>query len=264
MPDDKKVVEIAEEPKPQDDITIELDEKNEPIKQTEVKKEEPKYNPDEIKKLTEEAVKKATAPLYYELREFKKKQQEAPAPIAKKEPEPEQDEWDIKFSKDYKSALREFNQQQFKELRQAEIEQARVQSEQQRVVTLLDNNKKKVMEKHPELNDIASEKYQLFEKAVKDNPAYRDDPFGPVLAMRDMEEELRSSGRLDESTKKIMDKEISRIARTNGATVPAGSSQSSNKIVLTKDERDLCDRNGWKYESYISTKKKLSNGGIEV
>lgn len=256
--------EIKEsEIKPGEEVTVELDDNNEPIKAAEKQKEEPRYvRPEDL----EEKLKKQNAQYFHEQRKLSEKidkltsHLQTPAQPAKKE-EPA-DEWDLKIQKDWKGTVRELARLEAQELRRQEVEQSRVHNEQEKRVTLLEGNKRKVLDKHPELEDSASDKAVVFQKIISQNPDYLYDPFGPVLAMRDMEDELRSRGQIiDEPTKNIVDKEVNRRARTNASAVPQGSSANGNKIVLTKDEREFCDHNGIKYDAYAKNRKMTSNQG---
>lgn len=66
------------------------------------------------------------------------------------------------------------------------------QEMQQESNTLLENNKKLVLEKYPQLNDENSALAQRFKKVISQHPEYLSKVDGPVLTMRKMEEELSS------------------------------------------------------------------------
>lgn len=243
-------IEIKDDEKEIKDIEIDLDKKD--VKEPEKKE----YNPDEIKKITEEAVKKATAPLYYEMRQLKQPKTE---PVTPKAPEVPADEWDQKIQKDWKGTVRELARQEHQEIRKAEREAEKAENEKQKNTDLLESNKRKVLERHPELNDTDSEKASLYRQIVTENPAYVFNPFGPVLAMRDMEDRMREDGRMvDEPTKKIVEKEISRQTRANGTQAPSGTKSTGNKVILTSQEREYCDRMNMKYEEFAKMKQATS------
>jgi len=115
------------------------------------------------------------------------------------------------------------------------------------------------MDKHPELNDVTSIKYTTYRQIVEEHPEYLTNTHGPILAMHDMEERLREQGVPDTSTQKLVQKEVMRQVRTNGAVIPKGSAvSSSGKNVLSKEQKEFCDANGIKYENY----RRYSNLGI--
>ena len=252
----KEAVAVVEEADPNKDIEVNLDENNQVVKPEVKKVEEPKYVRAED---LNEAIRKSNAAFFAEQRKTQARLDEIAQGIKPKAPDVPQDEWDEKIQKDWKGTVRELARLEAQELRKQEIETQRVRDEETKSSQLLENNKRTVMQRHPELEDVSSEKYMLFRQIVEKTPDYKTNPFGPVLAMRDMEDELRSQGKLiDEPTKKIVDNEVNRRARTSATVVPNGNGSSVNKIVLTKDEKQYCDDHRIKYETFASTKQKLS------
>lgn len=256
MPKDKNDLENKDVSK---EISVELDENDQPIQKIE-KKEEPKYvRPEDLN----EALRKSNAAFFAENRKLQSKIDEfiqRASPKAPLTPAVPADEWDEKVQKDWKGAVRELARIEAAELRKQEREEEATQREQSQRVNLLESNKKKVLEKHPDLNDPTSDEAQVFQEVLQKNPDYLQNPFGPVLAMRDMEDVLKSKGVVDQGTQQIVQKEVARQARTSAAAVPAGGAGgASNKIVLSKDEKDFCDHNGIKYENYARNKKIFSS-----
>ncbi len=230
-------------------VTVTLDEKNQPVK-VEEKKEEPKYVTADILATTlQEAIKKATAPLYYEMRQSRENQK-PPQPV-QQPPKPEPTEWDAKLQKDWKGTVEELAEARVNDILQKReaLQRAEYENQQYKIESL--NNQKTVMAKHPELNDEDSIKTQTYRQILQEKPQYLNNVYGPILAMRDMEDKLRESGVVDNATKQVVDKEIARQVRTNGGIIPKGSPVSGKKsITLTKEQKELCDHNGWKYENY--------------
>lgn len=62
---------------------------------------------------------------------------------------------------------------------------------------LMEKNAQTVLERHPELNDTASEKWQIFQDILNKNPRWRTLPDGPLLTMYEMEKELHKRGDVD-------------------------------------------------------------------
>lgn len=240
VPDEK----LQEKPS---EITVQLDDNNQPIKQEE-KKEEPKYvTADALNASLTEAIKKATAPLYYEMR--KGREQQPTQPVIKKE-EPV-DEWDKKLQTNWRGTVEELAEAKFNKMMEVQAQKQAAEYQRQQTSQLLENNKTQVLKKHTELNDETSQKAEIYRQVLQERPEYLSNPFGPVLAMRDMEDRLRDLGVVDNSTRQVVDKEVARQTRTNGGVIPKGSTvQSKNSVTLSKDQKEFCDANGIKYENF--------------
>lgn len=254
---------VVEKIDPEKEVEVNLNEHNEPIKPEVKKIEEPRYVTAEQ---LQETQRKANAAFFAEQRKIQSMLERLEAGLKPKEivRETPPDEWDEKVQKNWKGTVEELAdaraEAKFKALREAEKAQEALEREQRETTDLLGKNKIAVMQRHPELDDPTSEKAQVFQSVITRNPSYLTNPYGPVLAMRDMEDELRSQGKfVDEPTKRAVETEVQRLARTNGTGIPKGNgSASANKVVLTKEERQYCDDHKIKYESFASTKQKLS------
>jgi len=168
------------------------------------------------------------------------------------------DELDKLAQTDWKAAVGKIAETRVKEIINAErvqIEQARGQTE---VAQLMEKNSQLVLSRHSELEDATSEKAQIFQDILNNNPRWRTSPDGPLLTMYEMESELRKRGYdVDGSIKTKVEAETERITRVTGSTLPASrATTSGNKIVLTREQREFCDQNGVKYEDYARTLKK--------
>lgn len=261
----KEVVIQDDVKQPEKEVNLEINENGQVVKPEAEKKQEPKYvTSDELSLSLEQAIKKATAPLYYELRNSKKSP-EAQTPAAQQTPTAQADEWDQKLQKDWKSTVKELARQEAGELRKQEREQERFEQEKQRNLNLLESNKKSVLERHPELNDEQSDKATFYRQVIQEHPEYLNNTFGPVLAMHEMEHKMRESGVLDSATKKTVEKEVLRQTRAGAGSLPKGAPSGRKTVTLTREDKELCDANGWDYGKYISNKHKLNgNGGVEA
>lgn len=259
---DEKEVQVTPEKEEMSEVTVHLDEKNQPIKPAETPKDEPRYvTAEQLQQALEASIKKATAPLYYEMR----KQREPAQPAIQPKPQVEPTEWDTKLQKDWKGTVEELAEARVEALlKRREAEQAAT-FERQKSYQLLEDNKKQVMSRHPDLSDESTVKNKVYSEILQARPEYLSNPFGPVLAMRDMEDKLREMGQLDTPTKQAVDKEVMRQVRTNGASIPKGTSTAGTKsITLTKEQKEFCDANGLKYESYVKYSKTPKNEGVEA
>lgn len=169
------------------------------------------------------------------------------------------DEYDKLVEKDWKGAVRKLAQEEAKALRQADREAEAKQRMAAQQLSILEQSKKTVVDRYPQLSDENSEISHKYREVVQKHPEYLSNEFGPELAMRSMEDELRSEGRLDEFSKKIVDKEIERRTRVGAASVPKASSPNSGKAILTKEDKEFCDFNGIKYDVFLRNKKVISS-----
>ena len=258
----KKVEEAVEIQDPEKEVSVEIDDNNNVVKPEVKKAEEPRYvKPEEL----QETLRKSNAAFFAEQRKIQATLERLESSLKPKETPREVpiDEWDLKVQKNWKGTVEELAdaraEAKYRQMREKEISEQKLQEEQTRTLTLLDNNKRTVMQRHPELEDPTSDKSRTFQDVISRNPDYLTNPFGPVLAMRDMEEELRSQGKMDEPVRKMVENEVQRRARTSATVVPNGNGNGQvNKIILTKDEKQYCDDHKIKYESFAATKHKLS------
>jgi hypothetical protein len=165
-------------------------------------------------------------------------------------------QWDTLAEKDWQTAI---------SLKaRIEAEQYYNQSQQtQRDTQLMEESKRAAATRHPELNDMNSEKSKIFLQIVQENPRYVQDPKGPIHAMRDMEERMREMGYKDDeivsAEKRGAKKEQERINRvkvqsSNGRTTP----KTTNSVTLTPDEVAFCKHNEIDPKMYAKNKMKFS------
>jgi len=177
-----------------------------------------------------------------------------------------EEEWDTLVKKDWKTAvdLRSI-------INARNVTQSRSQSEKHTVV--LEDAKRKVLVRHPELSDVASEKSRVYMNILEQNPQYLTDPRGPIHAMRDMEEYMeetlgykreeivkaRAAGAQEEADRR--NRVV--VSNTQGRT---GGVDNPRQVTLTRDEVDFCKINGIDPKEYAKNKLKLSKttGGIQV
>jgi hypothetical protein len=81
-----------------------------------------------------------------------------------------------------------------------------------------------------------------------------------------MEDELRKKGYdIDGRVTEKVKEETSRLMKANVSSLPSSRpSAPSNKITLTKEQREFCDENGLSYETYARTLQKQKAGEGEV
>ncbi len=259
-----KVDESKNQPKEElSNVQVNLDDKNEPIL-PEKSKDEPKYvRVEDLERInqainnTREWNGRKVASLEQKIDQLLKGGQQQIQPKS----DTPVTEWDQKLQKDWKGTVEELAEQRVQKILLAQKEQSRVEQEQIKVSNLLENNKVAVIKKHPELNDEGSQKADIYRQIIQERQEYLNNPFGPVLAMRDMEDRLREQGVYDEPVRQAVNKEVARQARTNSSAVAKGSANPSAQktITLTKEQKEFCDANNLKYESYAKYSSMLAN-----
>jgi len=176
------------------------------------------------------------------------------------------DKWDQLVETNWKEAVKGLASEAYEEKKRLETEIQKQQFMQQKFNNTLFQSQKTVLEKYPDLNDPSSELAQKFVKVLENNQDWKYESNGPLLTMYRMEEELRQEGKLDQYTKKIVDKEVARQARVGATSAPHSSVVSkSESNVLTKEEKELCDFNGIAYDGYLAMKKaQRKEEGVEA
>ena len=136
---------------------------------------------------------------------------------------------------------------------------------------LLESSISKVTTIYPELaeqtGDPTSEVSKTFTRLMNQNPDLLSNPRGPEVVMYEMEREMIGTGQTPRSwqaaTKLANGAPANRVAVTTLA--PSRQALPSNKVVLTREQKDFCDRQGIKYEDYAKVSRTLeSTGGVEA
>lgn len=172
------------------------------------------------------------------------------------EQETKLDELDELAQKDWKAAVGKIAEVRVQEILANERKAIEATSRQEGEAFLMEENSKVVLSKHTELSDETSEKSQLFQDILSQNPRWRTSPDGPLLTMYKMEDELRKRGYVIDNPHKP-DTEAERIGRITATSLPASrSSSTNNKVILTREQREFCEQNGIGYEDYARTLRK--------
>ena len=184
------------------------------------------------------------------------------SPVKKQEAQDELDE--LLEKGDWRTPVKKVAEMRFEELMAERDEKFRLSQAQNMKLSTLEENKKVVRDRYQDIDDPESEIAKRYQKVLSEKPHYLGSEFGPVLAMRDMEDELRSEGRLDEFTKKAVEKEVTRQTRAGAGGVPKAAISGSNKVVLSKEQKDFCDSNGIKYENYLKFVRVNAKEGAQA
>ena len=179
----------------------------------------------------------------------------------------ELDEIDKLAQTDWKAAVNKLAERKAREILDNEKLHIQEQQERLQVQNTMETNSRAVVAKHPELNEADSEKSLIFQSILSANPRWRTSPDGPLLVQYEMENELRKRGYdVEGNVTQKVEKEVSRFTRASASSLPASrQTASTNKIVLTREQREFCDNNGMSYEDYARTlSKSRGKEGIEI
>ena len=124
--------------------------------------------------------------------------------------------------------------------------------------SIMDESKLSVITKYPDLHpdrsDPSSLLVKMYDQVVSElssrDPQFVYDPYGPVVAMREMEDRLKEQAKESPSPR-----------RSAGGLPPSRPLQQSNgKVILSKDQKDFCDYHNIPYTEYAKTQRTLDSG----
>jgi hypothetical protein len=125
----------------------------------------------------------------------------------------------------------------------------------------MEDSKQRVLERHPELNDASSEKGRIYLEILDKNPEYLTMAKGPILAMRDMEDEMEARGFTRDQivvTKKVVTQaEAARVSRASLTGAGRMPEKKGRTVTLSKDDLEFCTEQGIDPKEYA--KEKLEN-----
>jgi hypothetical protein len=162
-----------------------------------------------------------------------------------------QQEWDALARQDWKTAV---DMRSIIAARSVHAEVKRVDKN----ASVMEESKNRVLTRHPELNDQNSEKSQIYLSILDRNPEYLNMSKGPVLAMRDMEEEMEARGytreQIFDSKQAVARNEATRVSRaslTNGGRMPE---KQGRTVTLSKADLEFCETQGIDPKKYAANK----------
>lgn len=179
------------------------------------------------------------------------------------QPQVPANEWDEKVQKNWKGTVEELAdmraEAKYKQLREQEKQEELRRSMLEHQRNILEENKRKVLEKYPDLIDQNSDTSQNYMAILRKHPEYLNNEFGPVLAMKDMEEEFKYEGKLDPQVKQVVQKEVQRQTRANASSAPTkGKAPSHSETSLSSEDIKLCRENGINQDLYLKMKKSMN------
>lgn len=216
-----------------------------------------------------ELERKLSARFNYELRQSQKQIRELNEKIAslsqgkptKVENSDGQDEIEQIAQTDWKRAVSMLAEKQTKEAIKAYQEQQARETQERTfkdsIVSLDQRSKEKVLKEFPDLVDEDSEttkKYMgVWNREILEDPTFLNNPRKYEIVAAQIRGETKSSN-----------PEVERLKRVAAGSVNSNRSvQSSNRIILTQDEIDLCDKSGIPYATYERNKKRYAQGSFK-
>lgn len=186
-------------------------------------------------------------------------------------PEQTQDELDkLVDSGNWKEAVTRLADQRATAIIQQREQQTRIEQEALARKQLLDSSISKVTTLYPELDehtgDPTSEVSKTFTRLMNQNPDLLSNSRGPEVVMHEMEREMVMAGQTPRSWQAAAKPNGAPANRAAATTLtPSRQALPANKVVLTREQKAFCDRQGVKYEDYARIARTLdSAGGVEA
>lgn len=238
----------------EEEVIIEPPLAKEQIDVTPQQKEQPKpviSNDDKIEKMHKR--------MEYQARQFERAMNEIKnlaekittvQPKQAPEPQVEEDEVDRVAQSDWKKGVKmvvtpeieRTVEELLNKREQARLEAQKAQTAQQ----VREKSMARVLEDHPEIEDEDSEFTRVYTSVLNEDPNLLSNPLGPELAMARAEKRLsKNSATINTETNS------ERVARVKAVYAPQGKQPSDSKrIVLTAEEKRICDEKGINYADY--------------
>lgn len=172
----------------------------------------------------------------------------------------ELDELDKVAQKDWKQAVRMLAAEEAKKNLDATIKVRQEEENKSLKSQAVERARSFVLSQYPQLSDDASEESRYFAKVWTENPSLWTNPEGYRLAMYEMEEQMRATGRTPKRVKVEVDKEVRRQLRANASnTVGLPTGKSNGKYILSREQQEIAKNMGIPLEEYAKTAAALEN-----
>src|SRR3990167_3682313 len=142
-------------------------------------------------------------------------------------------------------------------LRRRDEEHFARQSQEERA-KVLEISKQQVRDRYPDIDDAQSDTAKAYIKILNSKRHYLNSEFGPLLAMRDMEDEL------DLKETEDLTAEGKRRLRVNATSLRPGTPAKSTTITLTREQKEFCKSSGISEDSYLKTLKSMAGNSKEM
>lgn len=177
----------------------------------------------------------------------------------------EPNEIDKAAERDWQEGVRLVIRDEYKQI----SEQQRIENEKAQKVqsdqAVMQVNQRYVADTYPDLSDDKSSTTKIYLEACNElagvDANFYGNPYGPIAAMRKMEEKMRIQGIPLPGVKEQADTEVARRARTGAASMtPAKPAGSKGKYTLNAEQKAFCDQNNIPYDQYAVNASKLDRG----
>ena len=268
--DVKPEVEIKEDPETavvegEDTLTVDLDKPAGTPKAEDKPKPEPKKQDMDARRIHDLVgfqVRQQVKPIEKKLDElvaYLGEMRKGATPAQAEQIDEQLDEIDKLAQKDWKAAVKKLALEEAQRHLQETIQFRGQQETEMLRQQVVEKSRNFVLSQYPQLADESSDERKVFNQVWNENPTLWNNPEGHRLAMYEMEERIRAMGRTPKRVKYEVDKEVKRQLRANISQVSGNGGPSSNKYVLTKEQQEVCDQLGIKYEDYAKTARALEN-----
>jgi hypothetical protein len=188
-----------------------------------------------------------------EIRNISKNISSAPPAREQRVQEVEEDEVDREAQKDWKRGVKmlvtpeiEKTVQTLLEKREAErAEKQKIEHAQK----VREDAMARVLEAHPEVEDESSEFCRVYAEEVNKDNNLLSNPLGPEIAMHRAERRLKTNGNINTERGESNSERIERLKTTH--SIPTSKPTSGGRLVLTTEEKRICDEKGIKYDEYV-------------
>lgn len=248
-------------------LQVELEHENKPEVKVEVKaeeKKEPQYvSVDELKKITQQlnGISSTLRTTEKERKELKSQLAELEGRLSGKaiKPSEAQDELDKLLEQgEWRTPVKKVAESTVEEILNRRDAQRVAQEHESEKLRVLEESKKSVRSRYPDIDDPNSETAKTYMKILNEKPHYLRSEYGPVLAMRDMEDILETKEDVNQS------QEAARRARVSAASVRPGTPAKSEVKTLTREQKEFCKNSGLKEETYLRTLNGMSTREKEL
>lgn len=123
----------------------------------------------------------------------------------------------------------------------------------------LNDSRLRVLKRHPELDDQSSIKSQIMLEVLNNRPDLVNNPYGPIVAMQEMEDLLEARGYKKEEAKAAPNR-VPASSLPNSRNIP----QTKSTVTLTKEDLEFCKEHNIEPKLYAQNRAKFSKGNASV
>lgn len=153
-------------------------------------------------------------------------------------------------------------QKLYEEKIKAKQEEDKQESQRQTAMRIEAKGREKVLAEYPDIMDESTPEFraymEIYNREINDDPLFMYNPRKHELILPELREKMGGSNRRESSNPEI--DRLKRVAA--GVQTPSRQNTTSNKIMLTQDEVEMCKRSGIPIETYART-KKLGSAGLK-